>query len=708
MGKTGVPATILWGITVRTGIKMLTLAGLTALVACSGVSGSGPGIEEPAITADQLGFSIENMDTSADPAADFYQFAAGGWDARVALPEGAQRYSFLTITEDRLSDRLQRTVEYAAENADDAPEGSAQRQVGVLYNAFVDVEARNAAGAEPLSEALAAIEAVSSMEEMSSFLGEYSAMTNQWPIVTVEVFGDLSDSSMNATYLRPGSPGLLLDPIFEQPAGSPPKQMYADYIAALLVLAGYDEERAAQAATTSVAIETVLHEGKLEPEMRIDLRNLNNRRTRDEARAEFGSFDVAAFMEGFGGTLPDTVIVTDPDVPAAVAAAFEQFTLDDFKSYLTYRLVQRFGAVLSEEFATPAEELNLALLSMETPDVPVEQQGIQFVRAALPQPLGRVYVENFFDAEQREMTVEIIEYLQAAFRERIEENDWLSDSTRAEALEKIDSFYYEMGYPDEWIDYSGVEITDDLVASMMAIARFDVQRMVSNQGQPVDPDPFSDPGHTVPTVVNAAYSPTRNGFEVTAAIAQAPAFEPDMDAAVRFCRFGAVVGHEMTHGFDSGGREFDATGTLRNWWTDADAEHFNAQAALLVEQASAFEILPGRFINGELTVKENMADIGGLTLAHRALMNYLEENPDENVEIDGYTPSQRCFIAYTQLWAEKMTESAAEMQLAQDEHAPNRYRAIAPLYHIPAFYDAFDINEGDPMWLAPERRVVAW
>lgn len=669
---------------------------------------SGSGISETPITADELGFSIENMDPTADPADDFFQFAAGGWDERVALPEGAQGYSFLTITEDRLRARLQRAVEYAAENAADAPEGSAQQQVGQLYNAFVDVEARNAAGGEPLAEALAQIQAVESMEEMSRFLGEYSAMTNQWPILTVEVFGDLSDSSMNATYLRPGSPGLLLDPIFEQPAGSPPKQMYADYIAAMLVLGGYDEERAAAAATRSVALETLLHEGKLAPEMRIDLRNLNNRRSRDEITGEFGSFDVAAFMEGIGGVLPDNVIVTDPDVPEAVAAAFEQFTLDDFKDYLTYRLVQRFGAVLSEEFATPAEELNMALLSMETPEVPVERQGIQFVRTALPQPLGRVYVDNFFDAEQREMTVEIIEYLQSAFRERIEDNEWLSESTRAEALAKINSFSYEVGYPDEWIDYSGVEISDDLVASMMSISRFDVQRMVALQGQPVDPEPFSDPGHTVPTIVNAAYSPTRNGFEVTAAIAQAPAFEPDMDAAVRFCRFGAVVGHEMTHGFDSGGKDFDSTGTLRNWWTDEDTAYFDAQAAILVEQASAFEVLPGQFINGALTVKENMADIGGLTLAHQALMSYLEDNPDENVEIDGYTPSQRCFIAYTQLWADKMTDTAAEMQLAQDEHAPNRYRAVAPLYHIPAFYEAFDISEGDGMWIPPEDRIVAW
>lgn len=692
----------------RSTFAIVTLASSLVAAGCSGYDTGRPRIAEAPITADQLGFSIENMDQSASPREDFFQFAAGGWDKRVALPEGAQGYSFLTITEDRLKARLQKTVEFAAANVGSAPEGSAQHQVGLLYNSFIDVERRNASGIEPLVEGLERIASVGSMEEMSRFLGEYAAMTNQWPILTVEVFADLSDSSVNATYLRPGSPGLLLDPIFVQPAGSPPKEMYADYIAALLVKAGYNKDRAASAATRSVALETLLHEGKLAPEMKVDLRNLNNRRSRKAAVEEFGSFDVAAFMAGFGATLPDTVIVTDPEVPATVAKAFEEFTLTDFKDYLTYRMVQRFGGVLSEDFATPAEDLNKALLNIDPTDVPPGRQAIQFVRLALPQPLGKVYVDNFFDAEQRQLALEIIENLQSAFRNRIERNEWLTDSTRAEALAKINAFSYEVGYPDEWIDYSGVEISDDLVASMMAISRFDVQRMVALQGEPVTPVPFSDPGHTVPTVVNAAYSPTRNGFEVTAAIAQAPAFQAGMDPAVRFCRFGAIIGHEMMHGFDSGGRDFDATGTLRNWWTDKDTAHFDAQAAKLVKQASAYEVLPGRFINGELTVKENMADIGGLALAYDALMAYLEKNPEEAVKIDGFSPAQRCFIAYTQLWADKMTDTAAEMQLTQDSHAPNRYRAIAPLLHLPEFYEAFGITEDDPMWLPEAERITAW
>ena len=217
----------------------------------------------------------------------------------------------------------------------------------------------------------------------------------------------------------------------------------------------------------------------------------------------------------------------------------------------------------------------------------------------------------------------------------------------------------------------------------------------------------TDPSHTAPTNVNAAYNPSANGFEVTAAIAQPPAFQGDMDAPVYFCRLGAVIGHEMTHGFDSGGRLFDHTGSLRNWFTDDDTEYFEAQAAKLVEQGDKYEPLPGQFMKGGLTVKENLADIGGISLAHDALQTYLAEHPEEDVEVDGLSPTQRCFIAWAQLWAEQANEPTVKLQL-EDNHAPGPYRTYAPLQHLDVFYDAFDIEAGDPMWLDPEKRVDIW
>lgn len=242
---------------------------------------------------------------------------------------------------------------------------------------------------------------------------------------------------------------------------------------------------------------------------------------------------------------------------------------------------------------------------------------------------------------------------------------------------------------------------------MMNLAAFSFAKLREKFGGPVNTEPFNS-SSTYPTVINAGYNPQINGFEVPAAMLQPPAFEYDLDASVYFCRLGAIIGHEMTHGFDSGGRQYDASGSLRNWWTQDAEAAFEAEAQKLVEQADAFEALPGLHVVGAQTVKENMADVGGINLAHDALMTYLEEHPEQNTEIDGLTPSQRCFIAWAQLWTEKRTEAALRNQVTNDYHAPNSYRAVAPLQHVDAFYEAFGIEEGDLMWLPPEKRVNAW
>jgi len=294
-----------------------------------------------------------------------------------------------------------------------------------------------------------------------------------------------------------------------------------------------------------------------------------------------------------------------------------------------------------------------------------------------------------------------------AFFARIPTRDWLSDETRKAALEKAEKLSYKAGYPDEWIDYSGVEIGADPVANMKALVAFSFQREREKFDRPVENDPFNARS-TLPTVINASYNPQINGFEVPAAFLQPPVFESDADAPVYYCRLGAVIGHEMTHGFDSGGRQYDADGNLRDWWTEEDTVRFNEEAQKLVEQADAYEALPGLYLKGAQTVKENMADVGGINFAYDALMAHLAEHPEENVEIDGLTPAQRCFIAWTQLWTEKATDQYIRNEVTTDFHPPNNYRATAALQHVDAFYEAFGIEEGDSMWLPPEKRVRAW
>lgn len=682
------------------------LAGAASLALLTSTIGFAQGPEPSASSPDELGFSLSNMDRSVDPADDFYRYAAGGWLDRAERPADKAQYNFLTLITDRIDGRVKAIVADARERADQSPQGSPRQQVGTLYNAYMNVETLNAKGIAPIQPELDRISAITTMEGLAAYLGHYHRITGQWALVEIDVFEGLDDPSVNEIYFQPGAAGLTIAAIHEAPADSPLKKVYSDYIAGLLTIAGYEAEAAADIAATSMAIEAALHKGKLDPALKIDYRNMNNPRTIEKLRAELGAFPVDVYFDALGLGDPAGVIVAEPDYTGALAGVMEAYSIDQLKDYLAYRLIQRFGGFMQTEFEEPGNKVNIALLGT-APVANRENNGVTLVKSALFQPVGRLYIEQYFSEAEQEAGLDMVRRLQAAFRNRLESNEWLSDSTRQAAIEKVDKFYYRFGRTDKWLDFASVDITDDLVQSSMNLNKFHIGRKMQAAGKAPERYPFSSASHTAPIVVNAAYNASVNGFEVTAGIAQPPTFEADLDAPVYFCRLGAVIGHEMTHGFDSGGRAFDADGRMRDWWTPEDAAHFDKEATKLIEQANAYEILPGTFVNGAITVKENMADVGGITLAYDALQSYLAEHPEENVVIDGYTPTQRCFIAWAQLWAEKSSEQAIKVQL-EDNHPPSPYRTYSPLQHLDAFYEAFDIVEGEPMWLAPENRVKAW
>jgi len=676
----------------------------TLLASCS--AGSTQAVEATAIGPDQFAFAIENLDQSVDPAEDFLRYATGGWMDRVERPEEKASLTFLDLMSENIDDQLEVVITNAAANVENAEAGSPAHQVGTIYNAYVDVEAINETGINPIQPELDLLNAIQSKDELARYLGHFSAITGSWPFFGIEVFRDLNDSGRNGTYVGAGDRFIGINAIFRSEEGSPLREAYKQYISSMLTIAEYDEARADEIAESALAIDTMLQGGELDPVLAVDTRNVNNPRTLDELQAEIPGFDFDAYFTEMGFARPEGVILTDPDYPAAVAQTLDQFTLQQLKDYLALRMIGSFNSVLSTEFDAPRLEITRALFGA-APEETREERAITYLKNNLGQPLGHLYVDTYFSREEEEKGLDMIRRMQAAFRTRVENNEWLAEETREAALEKVDTLYYRFGYPDQWIDYSGVEITDDLVQTVMNIHRFDMQRTASLQGAAVEHWDFADPEHTLPIIANAAYNPTYNGFEVTAAIAQAPAFPADMDAPVYFCRLGAAIAHEITHGFDSSGRNFDSGGTMRNWWTDADTEHFDNEAAKLVAIGDRYEALPGSFMSGGLTVGENLADIGGINVAHDALMQYLAEHPEEDVEIEGLNPSQRCFISWAQLWVEKRSEQSMMNQL-EDNHAPGNYRALAPLQQVPAFYEAFGIEEGDPMWVAPEDRINIW
>ncbi len=684
------------------------------LVFCAAVLATMPaeaaaqGAEVPLSGPDALEFSVENMDLTADPRVDFQRFAAGGWLDRVERPPKLAAFGMAAVMQERLNGEMRETLAKAAEAAATAPKGSPAQQVGAFYAAYMDTGARDVAGIEPIRAELDAIAGIDNNDDLVRYLVHWTETVGFPPLAAIVPSPDAADNTRYALFALGGGLALtrLLASVYDQPEHSPQRQAYRTYIAGTLEVAGYAPGREAELARMVDALEAEIHAGEPTPAERIDPRNRYLPMSLDALQSQIPELDLTLFIENLGFSKPGTIVLYMPRYFPVLSRVLREHDMQDIRDYLSYRLIRRFSAVLGTGFDVPDQAFRVAMTGVET-EPTREEKALALLTESLGQPLGYVYVDTYFSESERERAAEVIGLVRAAFLARIPSRAWLTDATRAEAMKKAETLSYKVGYPDEWIDYSKVEIGSDPVANLANIARFGWQRQVDDFAGPVKHDPFSAPS-TLPEVINAAYAPAENGFQVPAAFLQPPVFEPDMDAPVWFCRLGAFLGHEMTHGFDSQGRNYDAVGNLRNWWTPQDEAAFSAEAQKLIEQADAYEVLPGLNVRGAQTVGENMADVGGINFAYDALSSWLKEHPEQNVKIDGFTPQQRCFIAWTQLWTEKTTDAYITSQVTTNEHPPNNYRATAALRHVDGFYEAFGIKEGDPMWLPPQKRVRAW
>lgn len=662
-----------------------------------------------ALTADQLVFSVSNMDKGVDPGADFYRYASGAWLDRVERPARLSSYGVFDVMGERLRAQMALAVAKAGEQAANVPKGSPAQQVGGIYNAYMDTAKLDAAGIEPIRGELDRVAAMNSLDDLVQVMARQIFINGPILFAAFASLNDPADTTRNAFYAVGGGFGIDagFDSILAEAPDEARRVAYRKYVASVMKIAGYSDADTARIAELALAIESELYAAKLSPAEGADPRNRFTTATFEEMQAQIPELDLKAYFSAVGYEVPQSVVMYEPRYLPALSKLLRERPLADIRDYVSFRIIESFSPFLTTAFDTPSLALQEALTGTGV-QAPREERLLKLLQDNLGHPVSRIYVENFFPEANRQKALDMVERILTAFRERIPSRAWLSEATRAAALEKVNRFYYRVGYPDNWIDYSSVEIGPDLVADMVNIGAFGQKREIEKQGKPTAHEEFNSATSTLPIVINAGYTPSINGFEVTAAILQAPAFLPDMDAAVYFCRIGGIIGHEMTHGFDSGGRLYDSRGNFRDWWTPADASAFEAEAQKLIDQANAYEVLPGLNANGALNVRENMADVGGITLAYAALMNYLKEHPDENVEVDGLTPAQRCFVSWAQMWTWKATDQYKRAMVAGDGHPPNDYRAVAPLQHLDAFYEAFDIRPGDPMWLPPEKRVKAW
>lgn len=649
------------------------------------------------------GIDPRNMDLTVDPGEDFYRFANGGWLDRVEIPADSGSYGVFDELNDVTTQQLLLLLSASAARGD-LTEGSGEWKAVQLFEQGMDLETRNAQGIEPIQPILDHVDSITNLEEFHEFqqVAGFYWLTG---LFYTFVIPDLADSSVNGVYLSGSFFGLPNRDYYleDDESNLAVREAYVEVCAEFLTYAGYDEAEARDAAQAVYDLERSLVEPTLTREEQQDISLFYNPMTLEELEAAYPLMDWDAYLEELGLTGAEQMIVTERRYLEALEAIVTAADLDVLKDYVKLEVFWSFAEYLSEDIEQTAFEFNGGVLAGVAEQAPLNERVLEDVNTMVGDAVGQLYVAEYFPPEAKAQITELVETIVVAFRQRLEDNPWMTPETRALALEKLDKLGVKVGYPDRWKSYEAVEIEDSYMMSALSALNADYRRTLERAGQPVDPTEWS----ALPQEVNAFYDPFNNDITFPAAILQAPFFDYQADPAVNFGGIGMVIGHEITHGFDLQGSQFDADGDLSNWWTEEDNAAFQELNEAAAAQYSAIEVLPELFIDGQITVTENVADMGGIQVAYDALQTYLEVNGDTG-EIGGFTQEQRFFISAATIWREKIRDEFLELLVRSDVHAPATARATQPMRNMDEFHEAFDIEEGDPMYLPPEERVVIW
>jgi len=655
-----------------------------------------------------LGFSVDKIDTSVDPRSDFYRFAGGRWLDSAKIPDEEVVVGQLNGLGNAIGGQIRTLLETAAASSATAQKGSVEQQVGDFYASSMDTARLEKLGFSPIKLELSRIDKMNAMSQLPAQLAHMQIQTSDVIFLIAVVTSDDHESDVNVLKIMPGPVSLGGRDSYLKEEKSAQRTAYKAYISELLQLVGVPADEAIAQSETILAMETKLIAGTLTPVESKDPNTIYNRMSPADLQKMLPSFDLNSYFQELQVASPKALVVTDTKYIQNLERLFQESSFDDIKTYLRFRLVNNASEVLSEDFLDLNHNFFLKTLRGVKKFKPRNEFMAMSLRAAFGHPVAQLYVKEYFSPESRKQVAAMVLHIREEFADRLKNNQWLDDETRDSALKKLTSMEIKIGYPEKWIDYSAVDIRrDDYYGNVTRQNLFKARRNFDKLGQPVVADGFSISGATLPTDVNAAYSPLYNHIEISAAILQPPFFFPDLDPAVNYGAIGAVIGHEITHGFDSSGRQFDASGNLRNWWTDKDAEEFTKRAEVLIKQYDEYEALPGLHVNGTLCVTENIADLGGVTLAHAALKRSLKGDAQTET-IDGYTPDQRFFLSWAHLWLSKYRPEILKLLVAGDPHPPSRFRVTGPLFHQESFYKAFGITEKDPMWLPVKDRVIIW
>ncbi|MBI5424725.1 MAG: M13 family metallopeptidase [Opitutae bacterium] len=652
------------------------------------------------VPAQDLKFSVEHMDRSVSPGVDFAKYAWGGWGTRTAIPADKARWGSGDMLGENNWARVRSILEEAAEKSG-AP-GSIQQKVGDFYASAMNTDAINAAGIKPLQPTLDQIAAIKSVDDLIVAVADAQNHIGG-PLFGAFIYADFKDNSKIRFYLAQGGLSLPTRDYYFDEKYAKFRDEFVVHIAKMFELAGATPEAAKADAATVFALEKALAEvSKSQTELRDPLANYNMM-TRVEAAAAMPGFPLERYMSlAMIPASEQQIIVMQPKFFATLGTMLEP-RLADWKVYLRYHALKDSAPFLSSAFEDESFRFFGKTLNGTPQQEPRWQRVAKRMDAQVGYAISELYVAKYFPPAVKARLDGMIAIMKDVLRDRIQKLDWMADATKTKALEKLASYRVMVGAPPKWRDYSGLSIArDDFYGNIRAASFFEVKRQLAKFGQPFDRDEFLASPHQV----NAYNQPSANQLVFLAGILQPPYFDAEMDDAVNFGAICAVIGHEITHGFDDQGRLYDASGNLKDWWTEKDAAEFKARSDKLVNQFGAYEALPGLKVNGQLTLGENIADLAGVSIAYEALERSLVGK--ERKLIDGLTPEQRFFLSWAQVWKTKTRDDRMKFYLQADPHSPGEFRSYGPLVNLQEFYDTFGIKEGDPMWMKPELRTKIW
>jgi putative endopeptidase len=652
------------------------------------------------------GIILANMDTTVSPKDDFYNYVNGNWMKNNEIPDDETSWAGFTILRKKTSKDMLNILAKAKESGKYAPETD-QAKALMIYESKLDSVARDKAGIEPLKPTLEKIAAMNSMEDFQKLMAEEAVAVSQ-PFLGLAAFSNPNNSAINSAYITPGGLGLPDRDFYTNtdPASVKIREQYVDHITRMLQFLGDSEEAARKQAETILAFETKLATPRLDKVASRDFRNFNNPRSITELQKMLPQIQwEQAFEQMDINKQLDTVIVMQPKYMETLKQMFSKPDFDTWRTVMRWSTLNNSAGMLTTEIEKANFDFYATTLNGTKKQKPADERALATVNGSVGEALGKLYVDEMFPPEAKAKAESMIENVIAAYKDRITALEWMSDSTKVKAIEKLNKFTVKVGYPDKWKDYSSMEVKpgNTYYDNMVAVQTWNLKDNLEKIDEPVDRTEWG----MSPQTVNAYFNPFNNEIVFPAAILQPPFYDYKADEAVNYGGIGAVIGHEISHAFDDSGSRFDANGNLVNWWTETDLKNFTERGNKLAEQYSNVEVLDSVFINGHFTLGENIGDLGGVLGAYDGLQRFYKENgrPDN---IDGLTPEQRFFMSWATVWRTKSRDEALRNQVKTDPHSPGMVRATQPLLNIDAFYEAFDIKEGDPMYLAPEDRVRIW